>query len=611
MSAAVRGNPGAKRGTLAPSDSHAKRRRNEEDEDDAYLDDDDDGGGAAGGMDEEDFDMMEQVEAEIALEMDEGQEAPPDEDDAAGAEAEVESDEAEVDYRRPPLKPFDRKTQSIAFQWVDIDTTSGPRLQVDPKTGRAPAIDSKEDITPHIRLYGVTEEGHSIFAHVHGFLPYFYIPCPSSFNSVAHCTALKDSLTRALRSKERGDETRLKDPCLGIGFKMDQSTLLGYTFNRKATFLRVVMAMPSLVTKAKNILTDGLHVQGFGPFSISSTYESNVPFVLRFMVDKEIQGANWLELPAGSYSVREAHKKKSRCQLEVDIYYEHIISHQPEGEWSKIAPLRILSFDIECAGRKGIFPEADKDPVIQIANTVSIQGQSELLVKNVFTLDGCSAIPGAKVVSSSEEVDLLCKWSEFVRVADPDIITGYNIQNFDVPYLLGRGKALGKFSAANAKTLSTYFEWGRLRGANCVMRDTTFQSSAYGKRENVETTIHGRVMFDMLPYMFRNHKLSSYSLNSVSAEYLGQQKEDVHYSVISDLQRGSDDDRRRLAVYCIKDAHLPLLLMEKLSVMVNYIEMARVTGVPLNFLLTRGQQIKVSRIPRGRSLPRTPHGGAQ
>ncbi|CAN0579494.1 unnamed protein product, partial [Ectocarpus sp. 12 AP-2014] len=74
---------------------------------------------------------------------------------------------------------------------------------------------------------------------------------------------------------------------------------------------------------------------------------------------------------------------------------------------------------------------------------------------------------------------------------------------------------------------------------------------------------------------------------------LGQQKEDVHYSIISDLQNGSDEDRRRLAVYCIKDALLPMKLMEKLSVMVNYIEMARVTGVPLNFLLSRGQQIKV------------------
>jgi len=125
------------------------------------------------------------------------------------------------------------------------------------------------------------------------------------------------------------------------------------------------------------------------------------------------------------------------------------------------------------------------------------------------------------------------------------------------------------------------------------MRDTTFQSSAFGKRENVETTINGRVIFDLLPYMFRNHKLSSYSLNSVSAEFLGQQKEDVHHSIISDLQMGSDADRRRLAVYCLKDAYLPQQLMNKLFVVVNHIEMARVTGVPLNFILTRGQQIKV------------------
>jgi DNA polymerase elongation subunit (family B) len=39
--------------------------------------------------------------------------------------------------------------------------------------------------------------------------------------------------------------------------------------------------------------------------------------------------------------------------------------------------------------------------------------------------------------------------------------------------------------------------------------------------------------------------------------------------------------------------YLNLSLKMKLSIFVNYIEMARVTGVPLNFILTRGQQIKV------------------
>ena len=59
------------------------------------------------------------------------------------------------------------------------------------------------------------------------------------------------------------------------------------------------------------------------------------------------------------------------------------------------------------------------------------------------------------------------------------------------------------------------------------------------------------------------------------------------------FQNGNEQTRRRLAVYCLKDAILPLRLLEKLMSFINYMEMARVTGVPLSFLLARGQQIKV------------------
>lgn len=76
-------------------------------------------------------------------------------------------------------------------------------------------------------------------------------------------------------------------------------------------------------------------------------------------------------------------------------------------------------------------------------------------------------------------------------------------------------------------------------------------------------------------------------------EAAGEQKEDVHHSCISDLQRGTSETRRRLAVYCLKDSHLPLRLFDKLKYMFNQVEMARVTGVPMTFLLTRGQSIKV------------------
>ena len=106
---------------------------------------------------------------------------------------------------------------------------------------------------------------------------------------------------------------------------------------------------------------------------------------------------NWIEVPAGKYKLYSDKNKKSHCQIELGVEsvflafalsgvadetplgltrfsWDAFISHAPEGQWQKTAPLRILSFDIECAGRKGIFPEPGVDPVIQIANMVTRQG---------------------------------------------------------------------------------------------------------------------------------------------------------------------------------------------------------------------------------------------
>lgn len=137
-----------------------------------------------------------------------------------------------------------------------------------------------------------------------------------------------------------------------------------------------------------------------------------------------------------------------------------MISHAPENEWLNIAPLRILSFDIECAGRKGIFPEANVDPVIQIAAMVTRHGQffwslkqafsltmvssgeSKPFIRNVFTLNTCAHIVGSQVLEFKDERQLLLEWRKFVETVDPDMIIGYNISNFDLPYLLDRAKAL-------------------------------------------------------------------------------------------------------------------------------------------------------------------------
>ncbi|KAJ3210696.1 DNA-directed DNA polymerase delta [Dinochytrium kinnereticum] len=277
---------------------------------------------------------------------------------------------------------------------------------------------------------------------------------------------------------------------------------------------------------------------------------------LRFQDQLTIVGANWLRLPKDKYKTR--HNKVSTCQIEVDIHFSNIVSYVPDEEWSKVAPLRILSFDIECAGRKGVFPDALEDPVIQIANMVTIQGQKKPFIRNVFTLKQCANIVGTHTLCFETETALLRKWREFIEIADPDVIIGYNICNFDFPYLLDRAAKLG---------INDFPFLGRVK--------------------------EGRLQIDMLQLMQRDYKLRSYSLNSVSAHFLGEQKEDVHHSIIADLQNGNEETRRRLAIYCLKDAYLPQRLLDKLMSLINYIEMARVTGVPFNMLLTRGQQIKV------------------
>lgn len=290
---------------------------------------------------------------------------------------------------------------------------------------------------------------------------------------------------------------------------------------------------------------------------------------------------SWVEAPATKY--RLVDRKQSNCQIEAEVSYRDLMAHKPVGEWSKMAPLRILSFDIECAGRKGIFPEAEHDPVIQIANVVTQYGDKKPFVRNVFCLDTTSPIVATQILDFDKEERMLASWRDFLHTVDPDIITGYNIANFDFPYLLNRAKRL---------KVKDFDLWSRTNGSKSVSKDTNFSSKQMGNRDTKATNIHGRLQLDLLQLVQRDHHLRSYTLNSVCSHFLGEQKEDVHYTMITELFNGTPESRRRLALYCLKDAYLPQRLMDKLSCLENYTEMARVTGVPFNFLLSRGQQVK-------------------
>lgn len=292
---------------------------------------------------------------------------------------------------------------------------------------------------------------------------------------------------------------------------------------------------------------------------------------------------SWVEAPAGKYKIIPPRERHSNCQIEAAVHYKDLIAHPTDGEWAKMAPLRILSFDIECAGRKGIFPEPNVDPVIQIANVVTRYGEDKPFIRNVFCMDSCSQIVATQILEFRDEAKMLMAWRDFLEEVDADVIIGYNISNFDFPYLLDRARHL---------KVARFPYWSRLKNKESKAESSTFSSKQLGARDTKTTNTNGRLQLDLLQLVQRDYQLRSYTLNAVCAHFLKEQKEDVHHSMITELYNGDSNSRRRLAVYCLKDAYLPQRLLDKLMALVNYTEMARVTGIPFNFLLARGQQVR-------------------
>ncbi|KAJ9122530.1 DNA-directed DNA polymerase delta [Naganishia vaughanmartiniae] len=487
----------------------------------------------------------------------------------------IESSDA---WPRPRLPEWNKATDKVFFQQIEIEESN----------------DASSGAT--LRLFGVTQRGNSVLTHVHGFRPYFYVAAPQGFIS-NNLQSFKDKLNSSITT---GMSAAVLHTAL-----VKKKNLWGYRGDEDVVFIKITCPDQKAIPKVKGAFERGqVDWGGFAGKEIL-TFESNIQYTLRFMVDTRIVGMNWIEIAAGDYEIRKPNTKVSNCQLEIDVNWKKLHSHPAEGEGANLAPLRILSFDIECAGRKGIFPEASMDPVIQIAAMVTRQGESKPFIRNVFTLNTCSHIVGSQVLEFKDERQLLIKWREFVEIVDPDLMIGYNITNFDLPYLLDRAKAL---------KVMEFPYLGRLKNVRTEVRDTHFSSKAYGNRDNKSVVMEGRLQMDLLQVVQRDYKLRSYTLNAVCAQFLGEQKEDVHHSIITELQNGTPESRRRLAVYCLKvsigqrytritlanvscaieqDAYLPQRLMDKLMCFVNYTEMARVTGVPFNYLLSRGQQIKV------------------
>ena len=71
-------------------------------------------------------------------------------------------------------------------------------------------------------------------------------------------------------------------------------------------------------------------------------------------------------------------------------------------------------------------------------------------------------------------------------------------------------------------------------------------------------------------------------------------KDDVTPKEIFKKTNGTADDRAVIAKYCIQDCNLVHYLFNKSDILTGFIEMAKICSVPINFLVMRGQGIKLT-----------------
>lgn len=243
---------------------------------------------------------------------------------------------------------------------------------------------------------------------------------------------------------------------------------------------------------------------------------------------------------------------------------------------------RMMYYDIECLSLDpDTFPSAECCPVIQISYLLST-GFDELR-RGVLCLHDT---PGDQNESFEFEEQLLIRFAQIIREFNPDAITGFNSNNFDMPYILDRMRVLGITFAS---------ELSRRSGLMCTYKRTFKQSKQYGTKEVVEYSTPGRLMFDFFEVIKADvtKRLRSYSLKSICSEYLGDDnKEDLRYRDIPILFQ-SPEGRSKIASYCMKDTVLLINLDKTLMLGVNAWAMARVLGTTPHVVLNSGLVFKL------------------
>ena len=416
-----------------------------------------------------------------------------------------------------------------------------------------------------ISIFGKTREGKSVCVTT-SFTPYFFLKLPKKTSQLD---------VRNLYAKI----SKARPECL-VGYDIVQAKdVWGFQNNEQFAFMQLNFKN----LEARRKVNGSLKYMDLDEINKSSlyTYEYNLDPVLRLMHRTGIQSTGWMD--SGEDCVRT-----NLAHVNIDLFCNNWKTLTPV-DTPETAPFVVASVDIECNSSTGKFPDADvrNDACFQIAISLTHFGSEIPYDKTCLcykktdpNLEGCT------ITSFATEREMLMAFREYIMRHDVDIITGWNIFGFDMEYIMKRARMTG--------CDSSFYELSKLKNHSCELKYKKLSSSALGDNDLKIVPMPGRFIFDLFHEVKKGYKLDSYKLDNVSKLYLGDNKIDMPpKEMFARYNEGDPVKLREVAEYCIKDTLLPHRLLSKLCILINLLEMAKATWVPLCYLVERGQQIKV------------------
>ena len=203
------------------------------------------------------------------------------------------------------------------------------------------------------------------------------------------------------------------------------------------------------------------------------------------------------------------------------------------------------------------------DPGLKI---LSFDIENSILRENIYCI--CAVISDGDGIKAcaplhGTEKDIISGFSELIRKEDPDVITGYNIDNYDIRKIEERAKR---------NRMKDALPWGRDGG------QPKLRSEKYWR-------VKGRIICDAWMAARKELRPKQETLNAVSMQVLGETKLDVDPRHIDDEWKS---DSGKVMRYCTKDAELALRILLAVETLRKGMDLAAVSKLSLEDVLTSG-----------------------